>query len=143
MLNPPSRLLHWSAVLLIFLCAGCASISDICPLRATGSVTHTAVQASYPPATLAQVIGDAVRPFGFVYVENTHDTIKWFTLGTARSSERIDVFFNSSTGWISLKDYNHGVASDLDKKLLAAIKAEVGKNYHEQLQFKFQHDCLG
>jgi hypothetical protein len=150
MLNPPSqlptgasRLHHWSAVLLVFLCAGCASISDLCRLRATGYVTHAAVQAGYPPITLAHVIGDAVRPFGFVYVEHTHDAIKWFTLGTAWSAERIDVFFNSDTGWISLKDYNRGNASELDDKLLAAIKAEISKNYHEQVQFKFQHDCLG
>jgi hypothetical protein len=60
----------------------------------------------------------------------------------AWSRERVDVFFNSTTGWISLKDYNHGVASDLDKKLLAAIKAQVSKSYRKRMEFRLQHDCL-
>ena len=126
------------ALLLILLCAACATVGDICPLRETGYVTPSGDARS-----LTLVLGDALEPFGFVYVENTHSTNKWFTLGANWSRERVDVFFNASTGWISLKDYNYGVASDLDKQLLAAIKEQVRKNYHEQIQFRRQHDCLG
>ena len=92
---------------------------------------------------LAQVLRDALQPSGFTYVGNTHGSNKWFSLGSAFSRDNIIVFFNASTGWISLKDYNNGVESDLDERILTAIKSQVRKSYHQQLQFRFQHDCLG
>lgn len=138
-----SRRLRLLISLLVVFCGGCTALGGACPLRASGYIAGAAVDTRSPRQNLARVVGDAVKPFGFVYVGNTHDNIKWFSLGTAFSQERVVVFFNSSTGWISVKDYNHGVASDLDNKILAAIKAEVSRNYHGQIQFRFQHDCLG